>query len=270
MTGRRATLQAARRASQQSQRLGEEVRLARVTLAWTIQDVARRAGVAWDTVVRIEDGDSSIGLETACAVTDAVGLDLVLKVYPGRQPTLRDTGQLIHAESLRRQAHGSWQVDVEVSAGPNGEAIDVVLFGSRQIIAIEIERMTTDFQAQYRRAVRKREVLAGQHRRQVRLVIAIEDNRRNRRALEPHQQLIGFRASGRLTGGAGECPYWGRAHQRWPRLDSADGHGGDTNAAPIVTAHSEEAHGWQRASSAQRWPLAGDRGAVRMNPDQGT
>jgi DNA-binding XRE family transcriptional regulator len=179
-----------RRAAQQSARIGEEIRLARVTLAWTHQDVAVRAGVAWDTEVRVENGDPSARFDTVCAVAEAVGLELVMRAYPGRQPSLRDTGQLEHAELLRSQANPSWQAQTEVTAGPNGEAIDLVLFGPHEILDIEIERMATDFQAQYRRANRKRETIADQHRRPVRLVLAIEDTRRNRAALEPHQAFM--------------------------------------------------------------------------------
>ena len=50
--------------------------------------------------------------------------------------------------------------------------------------------MATDFQNQYRRADRKRQALAAQHQRPTRLVLVIEDTRRNRAALEPHMKLI--------------------------------------------------------------------------------
>jgi transcriptional regulator with XRE-family HTH domain len=178
------------RAAQQSARIGEEVRLARVTLGWTHQDVARRSGVAWDTEVRVEDGDPGVGINTLCAVAGAVGLDLTVRAYPGKQPSLRDTGQLELAEVLRSQAHLSWQVQVEVIAGEHGRAIDLVLFRADEIVVTEIERMATDFQAQYRRANQKREALANQHRRSVRLVMAVEDTQRNRAALEPHRTFV--------------------------------------------------------------------------------
>ena len=178
------------RASEQSARVGGEVKLARITQAMSRQQVADRAGVSWSTQVRVELGDPKLAIATICAVTEAVGLDLVLRTYPGRQPSLRDTGQLALAELLVSQAHDAWHAQLEVSVGQHGESIDIGFFGPEEIVATELERMASDFQAQYRRADEKRQRLAGQHRRPVRLVIMIEDTPRNRTALEPHLAVI--------------------------------------------------------------------------------
>lgn len=178
------------RASEQSAKVGGEVKTARITQAWTRQQVADRAGVSWSTEVRAEQGDPKLGLETMCAVADAVGLDIVIRVYSGRQPSLRDTGQLGHAEYLAGEADSLWHPELEILVGQHGESIDVGYFGPEEIIASEIERMATDFQAQYRRADEKRQRLAAQHRRPVRLVLVIEDTVRNRQALEPHLAVI--------------------------------------------------------------------------------
>ena len=62
--------------------------------------------------------------------------------------------------------------------------------GPLEIVASELERLIVDFQDQFRRADRKREALAAMHRRPVRLIIAVEDTRRNRAALEPHIEFI--------------------------------------------------------------------------------
>lgn len=179
-----------RRAAEQSAKVGAEVRLARVTLAMSAAEVARRAGVSGSTQARVERGDPNVSVTTACAVSEAVGLDLVLQSYPGRTPSLRDTGQLVHAQKLCSEAHALWQPNIELLIGRHGEAIDVVLFGPMEIWAVEIERMATDFQGQHRRADRKRDTLAAQHQRPVRLVLAVEDTRRNRAALEPHLPFI--------------------------------------------------------------------------------
>ena len=146
--------------------------------------------MSWSTGARVELGDPGVTITTLCAVAEAVGLDIVLRAYPGRGPTLRDTGQLALAERICAQAHAGWQPNVELAVGPNGEAIDVVLFAAREIWAVEIERMAIDFQAQYRRADRERAILAALHQRPVRLVIILEDSRRNRAALEAHLAFI--------------------------------------------------------------------------------
>ena len=84
--------------------------------------------------------------------------------------------------------------DAAVAALKNGQidglVVDLVLFGPTEIWATEIERLLGDFQGQHRRADAKREALAAQHRRPVRLVMAVEDTRRNRAALDPHIAFI--------------------------------------------------------------------------------
>jgi len=169
------------------------LRLARATLGMTLQQVADRAGVSWSTAWRAQAGDPTIGVGTLCAVTEAVGLDLVLSAYPGRQPSLRDSGQLTIVEHVQAQAHGSWQPSVELGVGDHGRAIDLVLFGAAEILACEVERMATDFQAQFRRGDLKRRELAEVHRRPIRLVMVIEDTRRNRAALGAHAAAIATR-----------------------------------------------------------------------------
>jgi transcriptional regulator with XRE-family HTH domain len=178
------------RALEQSARVGGEVKLARVTLGMSRQQVADRARVSWSTVVRVELGDPHVGVETMCAVAEAVGLDVVLRVYPGRPPGLRDTGQLALAEQLVAQVNPAWQPQLELPIGPHGESIDLAFFGADEIIDSEVERMAADHQGQYRRADQKRQALAAQHRRPVRLVLVVEDTRRNRAALGPHMALI--------------------------------------------------------------------------------
>ena len=179
-----------RRATQQAARAADEIGLARRTRALSQRAVARRAGVSWSTVDRIERGDPSVGLDTLCAVGEAAGVDIVIRAYPSPAPSLRDTGQLEIAEIMRSQAHAIWHAATEVTAGARGEAIDLVFFGPNEILDTEIERMATDFEGQYRRANQKRETLSDQHRRPVRLIMAIEDTLRNRTAVEPHLPFV--------------------------------------------------------------------------------
>lgn len=164
--------------------------MARAQHGWTRAALGRRAGVSPDTVRRLEAGDPGVQLGTLCSVGAALGLDIVIQAYPGRQPALRDTGQLAVARHLMDLAHGSWRAEMEVAAGRNGEAVDIGFFGPTEIIDAEIERLILDLQKQYRRAAQKRDWLAGQHRRPVRLVMVIEDTRRNREAVAEHAELI--------------------------------------------------------------------------------
>ncbi len=152
---------------------------------------SRRAGVSPDTERRVEFGEPGVSISTICAVGQAVGIDIVLRAYRARPIGLRDSGQLTVAEHIRRLATQHWTVALELPAGEHGEACDVVLYGPLEIIDIEIDRRLVDFQAQYRRNVQKRDYLAARHERPVRLVMAVEDTRRNRAALEPHARLVG-------------------------------------------------------------------------------
>lgn len=179
-----------RRARDQMERVGNEIRLARAISGLSRQAAARRAGVSRDTEGRVETGDAHVGLEALCSVGRAVGLDIVIRAYPSRPMSLRDSGQLTIARLLCDQAHGSWNAILEVPAGDHGEATDIVFFGSREILASEIERMILDFQGQYRRGAQKRDELARQHNRPVRLVLIVEDTRRNRAALAEHEAFI--------------------------------------------------------------------------------
>lgn len=127
---------------------------------------------------------------TVTALAEAVGLDLVLRAYPGRPPSLRDTGQLGLVRKIVARVHPSIKPTIELAVGSNGASVDLALFGADEIVCVEVERRIVDFQEQYRRAVRKRDVVAAMHQRPVRLVMAIEDLRRNRSAVEPHLELI--------------------------------------------------------------------------------
>ena len=151
---------------------------------------AKRAGVARSTWERIEAGDPAVTASALVAVTDAVGLDLVLQTYPGREPGLRDSGQLALAQVIAAMASPSWRVTLEEPAGEHGEAVDVTLWGAREIVATEIERLFVDWQAQLRRWSAKRDWLAAHHSLPVRLVVVAADTRRNRAAVAPFQAVI--------------------------------------------------------------------------------
>ena len=179
-----------RRARTQGELVGDEIQTARGEHGLTRAQASRRAGVSPDTQRRVEEGDPGISITTLCAVGEAVGLDVVVRAYPGRRHTLRDTGQLAIAELLCAIAAPSWKAALELPAGDHGEACDIGFFGATEIIDTEIDRMILDFQAQYRRNTRKRAYLAERHQRPVRLVMVLEDTERNRVALAPHADFI--------------------------------------------------------------------------------
>jgi transcriptional regulator with XRE-family HTH domain len=171
-------------------RIADELRLARAAVGITVTDVARRASVAPSTVRRIEEAASGISIGVLAAVAGAVGLDLVLRAYPTRGAVLRDVRHARLLDAVRSIASRRWSVRMEVSAGEFGRSADMVLYGAVEVIHLELDRLALDFQAQFRSASRKRDFLSEASDRPVRLVLAIEDTRRNRTAMLPHRLLI--------------------------------------------------------------------------------
>lgn len=163
--------------------------LARANLGLSRDRASQLSGVSHDTQRRVEEGDPGVSLVTLCRVADALGLDISLRAFPGRTPSLRDTGQLTLAEHLVALAHPSLRCVLEHPVA-GGRSADLVLFGATEIFLIEIERMAADFQAQYRLAAAKREALQEKHQRPVRLILAVEDTRRNRHVMAPHLHII--------------------------------------------------------------------------------
>ena len=176
-------------AGRQAQRIGQEVVLARANLGLSASAIARLAGVAVSTERRVELGDPSVTVVTAARVLVAAGLELAARAYPSRPPSLRDSGQLRLAHRLRELAAAPWRVAIEVPI-EGGRSADVVLYGAHEIIHVEIERRLADFQAQFRAAAAKRNVLQAAHERAVRLVMVIEDTAANRRRVADHAGVI--------------------------------------------------------------------------------
>jgi transcriptional regulator with XRE-family HTH domain len=169
--------------------IGREVLLARTNLGFSRRKASRLAGVSQATQARVERGDPSVAISTACRVAAAVGLKVWAKAFPVGQPTLRDSGQLRVAEYLRGVAHVSFKVVLELALAGVRSA-DLVFFSPIEIIHAEIERHLADWQAQFRAATAKRDELAAHHQRPVRLVMVIEDTVRNRDAVSAHESLI--------------------------------------------------------------------------------
>lgn len=126
---------------------------------------------------------------TMCRVAGPLGLKVWGKGFPAVTPSLRDTGQLTIADQIRGLLHPAARCKLEHGLG-NGRSIDMVVFGADEILAIEIERLLADLQAQYRSADAKRIELAEVHQRPVRLVLAVADTRRNRAAAAEHARLV--------------------------------------------------------------------------------
>jgi transcriptional regulator with XRE-family HTH domain len=168
----------------------KELALARARSGLTNGDVGRRAGLSRSTVDRVIRRSHGVAVGNLVAILAAVGLDLVLRVYPNERFRLRDAAHLALTERLRVTASTPWQARLEVPAGEFGRSADLVFCGPGEIIHVEIERRAVDIQAQLRSAHVKRKSLAEANRRPVRLVLCVEDTRRNRDAVREHMPLL--------------------------------------------------------------------------------
>lgn len=177
--------------------------------------LARRLGISQTTVSRRLSG-GSLRLDTADAIARACGHRLLMRVVPGDGVPLRDAGQLSIARVIERDADRRWQVRLEVPVGtaPDRRAIDMVLIGKSEVVAIEIERGLHDLQAQLRAAQLKRVALSERMHATVRLVLAVPDTSASRRRLQPYAELLGR-----------ELPVPSRV--AWARVRSGEPLGGD-------------------------------------------
>lgn len=187
MGSHRPSAKARRDADEAARRIGREIESARRSIAASIETVARRAHVAQSTVARVLNGDGGVHLDTLYAVAFAVALRPSVKLYPTEGPGLRDSGQLHIAQYLIAVAHPSLKPTMELPGGdPFGRAADLVFFSQSEIVVHEIERSPDDYQATKRVVMLKRDALQAQHERPVRLVITVEDTRRNRKIVAPY------------------------------------------------------------------------------------
>ena len=170
---------------------GRELRIARVAHGLTQRQVARLAGVSQAEVSKAERATVDISLDARCRLAAACGHELGWRLYPVASVRLRDSGQLTLAQAIVGVAHPNWHPRLEVPiASGDLRAADLVLTGPTEIIHIEIERALVDFQAQLRSAQLKRNLLAAQDQRPIRLVIAVPDAAASRARLAPFSVLI--------------------------------------------------------------------------------
>lgn len=176
------------RAGDLAARTARELASARALSGLTQRAVARRAHVSQSFVGQVERGHKVPSLRVMQRLASATGHDLSIRLFPGAGVRLRDSGQLQIAELLRRTAHPSWHVQLEVPVGapPDRRAADLVLDTAAEIVQVEIERALLDVQAQLRAAQLKRATMAERLGRAIRLVIAIPDTRRNRAVVKEH------------------------------------------------------------------------------------
>ncbi len=170
---------------------GRELRIARMSAGLTQADIARLAGVSQQQVSAAELGVGDTSLDVRCRLAAACGHELGWRLHPVATVRLRDSGQLALAQLIVAAAHPTWRPRLEVPVvRGDPRAADLVLTGPAEVIHIEIERALVDFQAQLRSAQVKRDLMAAQDQRPIRLVLAVPDTTATKQRLAPFAQLM--------------------------------------------------------------------------------
>jgi transcriptional regulator with XRE-family HTH domain len=134
-------------------RLGAELRDARVDRGLTVDAVAAAAGISNASVSRIERGLAPrVPLTTLVLLGAIVGLDVVIRTYPGANP-VRDSAHVALLADLRRQLHKSlrWATEVPLPTPGDQRAWDAMILGPGWRIGVEAETRPRDAQAIVRR-----------------------------------------------------------------------------------------------------------------------
>ena len=164
--------------------IGDEIRAARLRSGTSQAAVARAARVSRSNVSRVEWARlANLPILEATLICDAVGLDLSIKTYPGRQPT-RDAG---HARRLNRflghlapPLHHAVEVRLPASPGvPEQRAWDALIRAPDGDTGVELEQRLHDVQAQLRRVLIKWRDSGAD-----RLLLLIADTHANRRVID--------------------------------------------------------------------------------------
>lgn len=160
--------------------VGREIREARTAAGISQTLVGNKVGISHTQVSRLERGlAASASVRVLARLTQVVGLDLVVRAYPGGD-ALRDAAQLRLLDRLRRHLHPGlgWRTEVPLPIPGDRRAWDAVISGPGWSVAVEAETRLSDAQALARRLELKRRD-GGIDR----VVVVFADTRTNRAGL---------------------------------------------------------------------------------------
>jgi transcriptional regulator with XRE-family HTH domain len=138
-------------------RIGREIRAARIDRGLSIDKVAGAVGISNAEWSRVERGLSpSVPMLRMARCAAAVGLDLVAKTYPGTSP-IRDAAHAELLDDLRAILHPSlrWAAEVPMPIAGDQRAWDGMILGIDWRVGVEAETSPDDGQALARRLTLK-------------------------------------------------------------------------------------------------------------------
>jgi transcriptional regulator with XRE-family HTH domain len=176
-----------RRADAVLEAIGRELLAARVNAGLSQSMIGSVAGLSYSQVGRIERALSPrVGLRQLILVSEALGLDLSVRLYPVGDP-IRDRAQRSLLERLRGQLHPAlgWQTEVLLGLPGDSRAWDAVIRCPEGPIAVEAETRLYDVQALERKIALKRQDSGIDH-----VVLLVADTKTNRRVLRAARESL--------------------------------------------------------------------------------
>ena len=187
--------------------LGGGISQARRAAGLTQTVVARRGKLSQATVSRIERGATAASVDDVAALASVVGLDLVVKLYPGGSP-VRDAAHVRIMSRLKALLPAAMRLAAEVPIPIPGDqrAVDAMVVDPPLRVGFELESRLLVAQGLARRvALKQRDA------RLARMVLVVPDTPANRAAAASGQATLdaGFPVGHRATLAAlraGELP----------------------------------------------------------------
>lgn len=174
-----------REAQRLLQRLGTELRDARLAAGVSQRRLAEASGVSQPVISRIERAERGPTLDAVALLAAALGQRLSVKLFPAGSP-VRDAAQLRLIGRFRSRLTTAWGWATEVLVGTAGDqrAWDVFLSGPGAI-GIDAETRLHELQALQRRSEAKARDSGVD-----RLILLVADTHHNRRVLREHREAL--------------------------------------------------------------------------------
>ena len=128
----------------------------------SISALSRESGVSQAHVSQVLAGEREPSIAVLTALTEALGADLSIRIYPGTGPKLRDRVQALIVEELVQIAAPTWRRSVEVPVSKPARGFIDVVFDEpvqRVIVATEVQSRIDRLEQQIRWAQDKAQSL---------------------------------------------------------------------------------------------------------------
>ena len=142
MSATRNQLAAARRATDVTRSLAEDLRRLREDAGVSQRALARAAGVDQSLISRLEAGLVRPSLDTCSSLATAPGVDVSLRLFPNSGPAIRDRHQARIVEAVVAMAGRNWESSPEIGVRqPVRGWIDLVLVdrSAGLVVAVEVQ-----------------------------------------------------------------------------------------------------------------------------------